>query len=111
LLIHRPVADQPYYEVVGPEIYRVGVHPGVALAYGNGIATGDEASMKRFDYLVVGDASSIDGLAAPYDEEDTDQVVHLEKLNAGLDLFEFWLEHQNSDQVSSRNPEPRILST
>ncbi|WP_180901479.1 hypothetical protein [Martelella soudanensis] len=45
--------------------------------------------MKRFDYLVVGDASSIDGLAAPYDEEETDQVVHVERLDAGLDLFEF----------------------
>ncbi|WP_152967618.1 hypothetical protein [Pannonibacter phragmitetus] len=111
LLIHRPIGDQPYYEVVGPEIYRIGVQPGAALTYAKGIATADEASLKRFDYLVVGDASRIEGLAAPYDEEETDQVVHVERLDAGLDLFQFWLEHQNSDQVTNRNPEPRIFST
>lgn len=111
MLIHRPIGDQPYYEVVGPEIYRIGVQPGVALTYAKGIATANEASLKRFDYVVVGDASSVEGLAAPYDEEETDQVVHVERLDAGLDLFEFWLEHQNSDQVTSRDPEPRIFST
>lgn len=110
LLIHRPLGDQAYYEVVGPEIYRVGVQPGVALAYANATATVDPGSLKRFEYVVVGDASTLDGLAAPYDEEETKEVVHVEKLDAGLDLFDFWQANQNSDQVSDRNPEVRLFS-
>lgn len=109
LLIHRPIGDPAYYEVIGPEIYRVGVQPGTVLTYFNGIATVEERMQKRFDYVVVGDAASVEGLAAPYDEEETKQVAHVEKLDAGLDLFDFWLQNQNSDQVSSRQPEPRIF--
>ncbi|GAA5628241.1 hypothetical protein Brsp05_03537 [Brucella sp. NBRC 12953] len=109
LLIHRPMGDQVYYEVVGPEIYRVGVKPKAALIYTGGHGTIAERMLKRFDYVVVGDASIIEGLAAPYDEEETNQVVHIEKLDAGFDLFEFWLKNQNSDQVTSRHPEPRIF--
>ncbi|GGF07631.1 hypothetical protein GCM10007285_39440 [Stappia taiwanensis] len=111
LMIHRPLGDHAYYEVTGPEIYRVGVQPGAALTYANGVGTIDEATLKRFEYVVVGDASSVEGLAAPYDEEETKQVVHVENLDDGLDLFEFWQTNQNSDQVSSRRPEPRIFST
>ncbi|WP_297730304.1 hypothetical protein [uncultured Maricaulis sp.] len=110
LLIHRPIGDQAYYEVIGPEIYRVGVQPGVALEFARGRATVDAVKLKRFGYVVVGDASTVEGLAAPYDEEESKEVVHVEKLDAGLDLFEYWLNHQNSDQISSRHPEPRILS-
>ncbi|MER9950378.1 hypothetical protein [Mesorhizobium sp. M0047] len=108
MLIHRPMGDQAYYEVVGPEIYRIGVRPGSALTYANGVATIDAGTLKRFDNVVVGDAASIEGLAAPYDEEETKEVVHVERLDAGLDLFEFW---QNSDQVSTRRAEPRIFSS
>lgn len=110
LLIHRPLNDQAYYEVVGPEVYRVGVQPGAALAYARGIATVDPALLKRFEFVVIGDASTLDGLSAPYDEEETREVVHIEKLNAGVDLFDFWQANQNSDQVSDRMPEPRIFS-
>ena len=110
LLIHRPLNDQAYYEVVGPEIYRVGVKPGAALAYAGASVTADPAVLKCFDYVVIGDASTLDGLSAPYDEEETGEVVHIEKLNAGVDLFDFWQANRNSDQVSDRMPEPRIFS-
>lgn len=110
LLIHRPLNHQAYYEVVAPEIYRVGVKPGAALAYASAMVTADPALLRRFDYVVIGDASTLDGLSAPYDEEETREVVHIEKLNAGVDLFDFWQANQNSDQVSDRIPEPRIFS-
>ena len=110
LLIHRPLNDQAYYEVVGPEIYRVGVKPGAALAYASATATADPALLKCFDNVVIGDASTLEGLAAPYDEEETREVVHIEKLNADVDLFDFWQANQNSNQVSDRMPEPRIFT-
>jgi hypothetical protein len=110
LLIHRPFGDQAYYEVVGPEIYRVGLQPGEALMYGHTATTADAGALRRFEYLVVGDASTLEGLSAPYDEEETKQVVHLQKLGAGIDLFDFWQANANSDQVTDRQPEIRMLS-
>jgi hypothetical protein len=111
LLIHRPIDEQTYYEVVAPEIYRVGLQPEHALEFERGRAIVEERKLKTFDYIVVGDTSIVDGLAAPYDEEESKQIMHVEKFDSELDLFGFWLEHQNSDQVSARHTEPRILSS
>ena len=107
LLIHRPVDDMAYYEVIGPEIYRIGVEPSVALELKAGAVSVDLSLLKRFDYVVVGDAATSTGLGAPYDEEETREVMHVETLDRSVDLFEFWQANRNSDQVSSRRPEPR----
>ncbi|WP_424982069.1 hypothetical protein [Maritalea sp. S77] len=109
MLIHRPTAEPTYYEVVGPEIYRVGVKPTKALGYAGGTVVAEPEILKIFDNLVVGDASTVEGLAAPYNEEETEQIVHIEKLDDGLDLFEYWQKHQITDQVSYRQPEPRTF--
>lgn len=110
LLLHPCVGSEPaYYEVVGPEIVRVGVKPSARLRLTGTDVGIDPGDGKRFAYVVVGDASTVDGLAAPYAEEETRQIVHLEQLGAGTDLFEFWLKHRNTDQVTGRTFEPRKL--
>ena len=110
LLLHRPVGDA-YYEVIGPEIYRVGVQPGVALDWSLGQASVAEALLKRFTYLVVGNAADIAGIAAPYDEENTEQIIHIEQLDGALDLFDFWQAHSNSDQMTGRALQAREFRT
>jgi hypothetical protein len=105
LLVHR-TETETYYEVVGPEIYRVGLRPGASLRYLDGKGLGDEAILKRFTYIVVGDAAQVQGLAAPYDEEETHQIMHLEGLDK-CDPFEFWIQHANSDQTTGRRIEPK----
>jgi hypothetical protein len=108
LLYHPAVFANPaYYEVVGPEIFRVGLAAGTKLAIPRKIATVVATHLKTFDYIVVGDASELSGLAAPYDEEETTHVMHLERLASGLDLFGFWQANANSDQ--GRTFEPRHL--
>lgn len=57
---------------------------------------------------MLGDASTVEGVAAPYDEEDTHQVAHLEPL-IDQDVFTFWLTHQNRDLVTGRAFELRRL--
>jgi len=110
LLIHRPPGDFTYYEVVAPEIYRVGVKPGANLTYSRGEVAVDAALLKPFDYIVVGDAGSPSGLKAPYDEEETKQIAHIEILNPGSDLFDFWQAHHDTDQMRGRSPEWRRLA-
>lgn len=110
LYLHMPAGGDPaYYEVVGPEILRVGLKPGATLPFSGRDICPRPSDLKRFDYVILGDTSTVAGLAAPYDEEQTTQVTHLERLDDGLDLFQFWLANQNTDQVSGRVFEPKLV--
>ncbi len=110
LLFHPFVPPEPaYYEVVGPEIFRIGLTPGAKLPIPRGNACPVDHELKRFEYIVMGDASEIAGLSAPYDEEETSQVMHHEVLAGGADIFDFWLANANTDQITGRAPEARAL--
>jgi hypothetical protein len=111
ILYHPMTTDlgPAYYEIVGPEIFRIGLVPGRALQVKQQRVYARKGDLKRFQYVVVGDADTVAGLAAPFDEEETQEVILLELLNQGIDLFDFWQKHANSDQMSGRHPEPRLL--
>lgn len=109
LLLHQPLFDHAYYEVVGPEIFRVGMLPGRSLKIKGQNLFADQDDKKRFDYIVLGTASTRDGLIAPYDEEGTRMVMHLERLPPDQSLFDFWLANQNTDQMEGRVFEQIIL--
>jgi len=112
-LLFHPLtrAEQAYYEVVGPEIVRVAVKTGVV-----GTITGEElgvptSGLKRFSYIVEGDASGLDGLVEPMREASAYGAAHIEALDTGLDLFEFWQANKNRDLHAGRPFEARILRT
>jgi hypothetical protein len=110
LYLHPSVGAEPaYYEVVSPEIIRVGVVPSAKLLLSRTDISMHAADAKRFDYVVIGDAGTVNGLTAPYDEEETREITHLERLDIGTDLFTFWFEQRNTDQVTGRVIEPREL--
>lgn len=67
-----------YYEACHPDIYRVGLQPGRVAALADGQVTVPEAERKRFEYMVIGDADTEAGLNAPYDEEETESLLHIE---------------------------------
>jgi hypothetical protein len=54
----------------------------------------------------MGDAGQVQGLAAPYDEEETEEIMHLELLE-GCDPFAFWIQNANSDQMTGRTFESK----
>jgi hypothetical protein len=110
LYFHSNVGANPaYFEIVGPEIQRVGVKPGAKLTISGSLIGVAPPDIKTFDYVVLGDAGTKDGLAAPYNEEETKQIAHLERLNATTDFFGFWWDHRNSDQVTGHTFEARTL--
>jgi hypothetical protein len=101
---HAPQGLPVYYEVCHPSISRVGLQPGQVLRIsGDQIdPAGDE--LKRFSYVVLGDADDPNGLVAPYDEEHTRSLFHIE--NCGdQTFFDFWVTHANTDQFSGRSVE------
>lgn len=105
---HSPRGEPTYYEICHPEILRVGLVPGTTLAFDGSVTNAATASLKRFDYVVLGDADTREGLLAPYDEEETRSVLHIERCDS-ITFFEFWRRHANSDQVSGRTFEALTL--
>ena len=112
-LLYHPLteAEPSFYEVVGQEIVRVAVQPGVAGEIkGDTIAVAPE-NLKRFGYLIEGDASGLDGLVEPMREAGNVGIAHIERLNPDLKLFEFWKANANRDLHSGRRVENRVLRT
>ncbi|WP_101758653.1 hypothetical protein [Oceanicoccus sp. KOV_DT_Chl] len=100
---HMPPAQPGYHEVVGPFIHRIGVENDSTIKI-----TGQKLSAnkpKKLDYAVVGDATTIHGLEAPYDEEATDEVLKVEVLKTGEDVISFWIANGNTDQFSNKSIE------
>lgn len=89
-----------YYSVCHPEIFRVGLSPGHALTLSGDHVTPLATDIKRFDYVVLGDADTRTGLRAPYDEEQTSAIFKIERMEPGSDLFTLWRRHANTDRFS-----------
>jgi hypothetical protein len=94
-----------HYEVTRPWIYRVGLRPRAHLDFLDGCATPDPASLKRFDYAVIGDCNTTIGLEAPFDEENTSETFVVEDLT-GTNLFDFWRDHANAQLHTSPSITP-----
>lgn len=102
LLLHQPPFEQAYYEVVAPEVIRIGMQPGCSLKIDGRRLCALPDERKQFEYIVLGNTATAEGLLAPYDEEGTAMVMHLQRFEDGQSLFDFWLANQNSNQVAGR---------
>lgn len=100
---HAPTRGAVYYEVCNPDIYRVGLLPGKVAPFHEGRMAVPDSDRKRFEYVVLGDADTHEGLVAPFDEEETKSLLHIEECGRES-FFDFWRCHANSDQVSWRVP-------
>jgi len=110
MFFHPMAKGQPaYYEIVGPEIYRVPVEPATHLRVRRKRLLPVPEKIMMFNYSVLGEASTLEGLAAPYDEENTDAVMVLEQLSADTNFFEFWQQNANTNQVIGRVSKYRVL--
>lgn len=98
---HAPHGEPVYYEVSHSSIARIGLLPGRALPFADHQIkpVGDE--IKRFDYVVLGDADDPEGIVAPYDEEHTQDLFLIENCSAET-FFDFWDRHANTDQFGGR---------
>lgn len=97
---HRPLSGAVYYNVCMPFIYRVGVTSDGNLPFTAG-EVDVTTQVKRFDYIVLGSATTLNGLAAPYDEEDTKEKMLIERLTKGS-LLDFWFANANKNLVKGK---------
>lgn len=98
---HAPHGAAVYFELCHTEIFRVGLIPGRTLPFCGGRLEPVVNDLKTFDYVVLGDADTKDGLRAPYDEENTQALFVVERC-LEESIFEYWKRHGNTDQVSGR---------
>lgn len=110
LLLHPPVKGPAYYEVVAPEIYRIGLAPGTVLGLKGEQLRASAEHPRPFSYVVLGDPSGVAGLAAPYHEDEAIDVMHLQELEANDDPFSFWQAHANTDLMTDRVFERRAFA-
>ncbi|MCW2236827.1 hypothetical protein [Azospirillum canadense] len=102
--------DQPtYYEASHPAIFRVGLEPGTVLPFADGAVDLARAALKRFDYAVLGFATTHAGLVAPYDEEDTRELFKIERCEEDGDLFAYWRRHHDQDLYTGRRIEQQAF--
>ena len=99
---HLPKDEFVFYEICMPFIYRIGMKPNSTINL-DSIIIDKQEDMKMFGYQVVGLATEIKGLEAPFDEENTEHVFKIEPLNSNLNILNFWFENTNSDQFSNKN--------
>ena len=109
LLRHSPTDDGVWYEIATPFVQRVGISPGTTLRFSGQRIDFATVPVKHFDYAVVGDARNVDGLAAPYDEENTAFVLKIDRPGADSDILDFWFERSNQDLFNSKTIETQTF--
>lgn len=98
---HLPKDNFAFYEICMPFIYRIGMQPFCPVKLDSPIIN-KQKDMKMFNYQVVGLATDLAGLKAPFDEEDTEYLFKIEPLNSNTNILTFWFEHSNSDLYTSK---------
>ena len=82
----------------------MGLEPGQHIRFEGGRLIAEQNVLKRFTYVVLGDADTRDGLLAPYDEEDTGARFVVEDCRDET-FFAYWRRNANSDLYSVKEPE------
>jgi hypothetical protein len=97
---HEPPATAVYYEICTPFIHRVGTKPGAVIEFDAKRTIWAKRDLLSHEYVVLGDATTLSGLRAPYDEEETDDILKLQRLQPKEDILDFWGAHQNEELFS-----------
>lgn len=91
-----------YYELPHPFIHRIGTEPGASVSFDDQGRIHRQPGLKAFEYVVVGDCTTLEGLAAPYDEEDTTNIMKVERMDDVVSILNFWFDHGNQDLFSKK---------
>ena len=102
LWIHRPMDRPAYYEVVLPRVFRVGIQPEATLLIDGQKIRVPNQDRKLFEYVIVGNADTQEGLQAPYHEEETTDVAAIERFVADDEIIGFWQRNANTNQFDGR---------
>ncbi len=110
LWLHAPFQEANYYEIVLPKVFRIGVAPSQTIPLaGKKLAITPE-NCRSFEYVIVGDADTPEGLTAPYHEEETLQIAKIDLASAGTEIIGRWSENQNTHIFDNQTIELAVLN-
>lgn len=91
------INGQVFYEFCNPFIYRIGALPGSKIYFNEGqIDRAD--NIKILKYIILGDASTVPGIQAPFDEETTESIFKIEEFpDNDTQILKYWFENANTD--------------
>lgn len=101
ILKHSPSGQSVYYEISTPFIHRVQIKKGACLNFENSIVL-DSEEVVNHEFIIIGDATTLAGLQAPYDEENTTHIFKIEFLE-GDSMLNFWFKNANKNLFGERN--------
>ncbi|MDD3343326.1 MAG: hypothetical protein PHR87_07115 [Sulfurospirillaceae bacterium] len=102
-LLSQPIYEHTfgsvYYEIVSPFIHRIGseISKTVLICEDKLIPK----NHKNLDYVVLGDCTKAKGLEAPYDEENTSEILKIQNIDDSIEIFDFWFNSGNSPLYSN----------
>ncbi|WP_019626253.1 hypothetical protein [Thioalkalivibrio sp. ALJT] len=99
---HSPPNSMVYYEISAPFIHRVRICKGSRLGFSGSEITDSEA-VRFHDKVIIGDGRTLEGLLAPFDEENTSQTFEIQKTDPQKTILEFWFDHANQDLYGKGN--------
>lgn len=105
ILKHFPPNEAVFYEIPNPFTHRIGLAPGSTLKIRNEHELEVPSNLKRLTYAVVGNCDTRNGLAAPYDEEETKHIVKFDTPEPGEELLGAWKRMANQERHSKLDPE------
>ena len=108
---HTPLSPPNNYERVLPKVFRVGVQPKRNLPLKGMMLDLKSDVYKIFDYIIVGDANTKEGLMAPFYEEETKEICKLDTDPDGLEIIGMWCKKKNSDLFTGRDVELAELTS
>lgn len=91
-----------FYEVCFPYIHRIKTLPKAVVPFDNDFTIEDKPPIVHSEYAIIGDARVKSGLAAPFEEEDTDFIFKIEDCK-GQTIHGCWFAHANQDLFTSKN--------
>lgn len=100
---HLPPGGFGYHAIVSPFIHRLGVEVDSTVLIENGHLK--PKSLKSMGYFVIGEATTVKGLEAPFDEEDTEGKLMIEFMKKPEEIIEFWMKNANTNQTDNKKIE------
>ena len=91
-----------FYEICFPYIHRIRTNPGDTLSFGDDFTIDDKNPIVHPEYAIVGDARTKEGLAAPFEEEETKFIFKIED-SKGKTMHDFWFSNSNQDLFSTKS--------
>ncbi|MCG9879077.1 MAG: SEC-C domain-containing protein [Bacteroidia bacterium] len=93
-----------FYEMCFPYIHRIKLKANSILPFTDDFRIEYNDGIATSEYSIIGDARNKEGLAAPFEEDETSFIYKIEDCG-NESIHDFWFGHENKDLFTGKNVE------